>query len=87
MPKKELGTIFHSLPQVLEFCDTAMWIEGGMLKEYGDIKKVCNDYAEYIDYYNSLSANEKQNERTAKFEKRIIDNPKKSFLSKIFRNI
>ena len=51
---KTIVFISHSLPQVRDFCDTAMWIEGGMLKEYGNITEVCNHYAEYVDYYLSL---------------------------------
>ena len=26
-----------------------MWIEGGRLKEYGDVEEVCDEYAEYVD--------------------------------------
>ncbi len=84
---KTIVFISHSLVQVREFCDTAMWIEGGMLKEYGDIESVCDHYAEYVDYYNSLSNADKKKERDSKFEKRLIKKEKKkSWLSKIFRS-
>ena len=69
---KTIIFISHSLPQVRDFCDTAMWIEGGMLKEYGEINEVCDHYAEYVDYYNKLSNEDKKKERDAKFSKRII---------------
>lgn len=86
--KKEGKTIVfisHSLPQVRDFCDTAMWIEGGMLKEYGEINEVCDHYATYVDYYNSLDNESKKKERDLKFEKRIIpNNHKKGFFSKLF---
>ncbi len=82
---KTIVFISHSLTQVREFCDTAMWIEGGMLKEYGDITEVCDDYAEYVDYYNSLTDSQKKQERDTKFEKRIIvSEKKKGFLSRLF---
>lgn len=82
---KTIVFISHSLPQVRDFCDTAMWIEGGMLKEYGKIDEVCDHYAEYVDYYNSLDNNGKKKERDDKFEKRIIPNTKKKgFFNKIF---
>ena len=67
--KKEGKTIVfisHSLPQVRDFCDTAMWIEGGMLKEYGEINEVCDHYATYVDYYNSLDNESKKKERDLK---------------------
>lgn len=86
--KKEGKTIVfisHSLPQVRDFCDTAMWIEGGILKEYGEINEICDHYTAYVDYYNSLDNESKKKERDSKFEKRIIpNNHKKGFFSKIF---
>ncbi|MDE6953960.1 MAG: ATP-binding cassette domain-containing protein [Erysipelotrichales bacterium] len=82
---KTIVFISHSLPQVQDFCDTAMWIEGGMLKEYGDIDSVCEHYAEYVDYYNGLSNDAKKKERDMKFEKRLISNDlKKGLFSKLF---
>lgn len=33
---KTIVFISHSLPQVRGFCQKAMWIEGGRLKEYGE---------------------------------------------------
>lgn len=73
--KKEGKTIIfisHSLPQVRGFCEKAMWIEGGMLKEYGDVNEVCDHYGEYVDYYNSLTAKEKTQIRDRKFEKELL---------------
>lgn len=82
---KTIIFISHSLPQVRSFCDKAMWIEGGMLKEYGDINEVCNHYSEYVDYYNGLSNTEKKAERDAKFAKRIIPERRhRSLFKKIF---
>ncbi len=82
---KTIIFISHSLPQVRDFCDTAMWIEGGMLKEYDDINIVCDHYAEYVDYYNALSNEEKKKERDEKFAKRVLPNNKKNgLLSRIF---
>lgn len=82
---KTIVFISHSLPQVRDFCDTAMWIEGGMLKEYGEINEVCDHYAEYVDYYNKLSNEDKKKERDTKFEKRVIrEVGKRSLFKKIF---
>lgn len=82
---KTIIFISHSLPQVRDFCDTAIWIEGGVLKEYGDINEVCDHYAKYVDYYNSLDNAGKKKERDNKFEKRIIPNVKKrNLIQRIF---
>lgn len=84
---KTIIFISHSLPQVRKFCQTAMWIEGGMLKEYGDVNEVCDHYGEYVDYYNSLSGKEKTKIRERKFEKRIVQNPQIGFWEKVIDRI
>lgn len=81
---KTIVFISHSLPQVCEFCDTAMWLEGGKMKEYGAIEEVCNHYAEYIESYNKLTKAEKKAERDEKFKERIIKNRKVGFFDKLF---
>ncbi len=84
---KTIVFISHNLTQVREFCDSAMWIEGGMLREYGDIDEVCDHYADYVEYYNALPAKEKKEERDRKFAKRIIKESKQSFGDKFFSAI
>lgn len=85
---KEEGKTFifisHSLPQVRNFCDTAMWLEGGHLREMGDIETVCDHYAEYVDHYNSLPQKEKNKERDAKFKARVIENRKLSWTERLW---
>ncbi|OUC51527.1 transposase [Eggerthia catenaformis] len=84
---KTIVFISHNLKQVRDFCDSAMWIEGGMLKEYGPIDEVCDHYAEYVDYYNSLDTKEKKKEREKKFEKRMIAHSKMTLGDKFFAAI
>ena len=74
---KTIVFISHSLSQVRNFCDTAMWIEGGVLQEYGEVNEICDKYAEYVDAYNALSNAEKKKMRDDKFEKRIISKTQK----------
>lgn len=81
---KTIVFISHSLNQVREFCDTALWLEGGQLKEYGDIEEVCDHYGEYVEYYRSLTKAEKRAERESKFKGRIIKNKKVSIFDRLF---
>ena len=84
--KKEGKTIIfisHTLSQVRSFCDTAMWIEGGLLKEYGEINEVCDHYAAYVDYYNGLSNEQKKQERDIKLAKRVIMSESKGLFNRI----
>lgn len=76
---KTIFFVSHALSQVQEFCHTGMWIEGGELKEIGDIATVCEHYAAYVDEYNALSDAEKKKQRDEKFKKRIIKDGKKRF--------
>ncbi len=81
---KTIIFVSHSLAQVRSFCTKALWIEGGVLQEYGDIEEVCNHYSEYVDYYNSLSEAEKKKIRDDKFAKRVLDK-KPSLFDKLFK--
>ena len=56
---------------------------GGRLKEYGDVEEVCDEYAEYVDFYNSLKKKEKKKLNDEKFESRIVQNPKIGFWEKL----
>ena len=84
---KTIIFISHNLRQVRQFCDSAMWIEGGMLREYGDIDEVCDHYADYVEYYNHLSAKEKRKVRDEKFAKRVIPNSRRTLGDKLFAAI
>lgn len=84
--KKEGKTIVfisHALPQVREFCDTALWIEGGEVREYGKVDTVCDHYSEYVEYLNSLNAQQKKEENDKKFQKRLIVDKKDGFWDKL----
>lgn len=80
---KTIFFISHSLSQVREFCKTGMWIEGGELVEMGDIDKVCDDYAEYVEFMDAMTKKQKKKFLEEKFEKRLIEpKPKKKWFSK-----
>lgn len=81
---KTIVFISHSLPQVRDFCDSALWLEGGQLREYGEINEVCDHYAEYVEYYNGLSDADKKNLLNEKFRKRIIKDKKVSLIDRLF---
>lgn len=68
---KTIVFISHSLPQMKKFCDTAIWIEGGILKEYGTIGKVSKNYETFVKEYQEMSKEEKEVVNHAKYNKRI----------------
>lgn len=81
---KTIIFISHTLEQVKAFCDTAMWIEAGELKEYGEVNEVSDHYSQYIAEYNKLTAKEKKDVNEKKFKKRIIESRKKKWFMQKF---
>lgn len=69
---KTIIFISHSLPQVKSFCDTAMWIEGGEMKNYGDIQSVSEEYSKFIEEYNAMSIADKKKFNDERFKRRIV---------------
>lgn len=61
-----------------------MWLEGGKLREYGDIESVCDHYAEYVEQFNKMKPLEKRKVLDAKFKERIIRNRKVSIIDRMF---
>ena len=46
-------------------------------------EEVCDEYAEYVDFYNSLKKKEKKKLNDEKFASRIVQNPKIGFWEKL----
>ena len=69
---KTIFFVSHSLNQVKNFCNKGLWIEGGKLREYGDVNTVAKNYSDYINEYNEKSDEEKKKQREAVFNERII---------------
>lgn len=83
---KEKGkTIFfisHSIGQVKEFCQKALWLEAGEIKAYGLIEEVVPQYEEFIKNYNKMTQEEKKqfsqkiNERRSRLQHEPIPTDK-----------
>jgi len=67
---KEQGkTVFfvsHSLSQIREFCEEAMWFEYGILKAHGKVEEVLPMYQRFLSDYNKMDrqAREKYKKET-----------------------
>jgi teichoic acid transport system ATP-binding protein len=57
---KTIFFISHSMTQVKSFCDTAMWLEYGEIKDYGDIDDVIPEYEEFLAEFKAMSAEQKK---------------------------
>ena len=81
---KTIIFISHSMQQMRNFCDDCIWLEGGQLREYGDISTVADHYEEYVESLNAMTPSEKQKENKRKFEKRILKNKKVTLFDRLF---
>jgi teichoic acid transport system ATP-binding protein len=71
--KRRGKTIFfvsHSLKQVEQFCDKALWIEYGELKDYGLIADVLPKYEKFLKDYKAMSDLEKKKYREEVIKRR-----------------
>jgi teichoic acid transport system ATP-binding protein len=73
---KERGkTIFfisHSIGQVKEFCQKALWLEAGEIKDYGLVEVIVPKYEQWVREFNKMSKEEKKNFNRQLMEKRSI---------------
>ena len=61
--KEENKTIFfvsHNIRQVKEFCTKIAWIEGGKLKEFGELDDVLPNYEKFLKEFKKKSKNEQK---------------------------
>lgn len=61
---KELGkTIFfvsHSMGQIKEFCEKALWLEYGEIKQFGTVAEVLPKYEEFLKNYKAMTKEEQK---------------------------
>ena len=72
---KEQGkTIFfvsHNLREVRNFCTKVAWIEGGRLKEYGDVNEVLDKYEAFIKEYKAWDVKKQAEFRDTLLQQRL----------------
>ncbi len=56
---KTIFFVSHALGQVEEFTDKTIWIQYGELREYGETKKVLQDYKDWTAWYNKMAQKDK----------------------------
>lgn len=70
--KKQGKTIFfisHSIGQMKRFCDKALWLEYGEVKDYGLIEDVMPKYERFLKDYKKMSLAEKKQFRDEAIKK------------------
>ena len=72
---KEKGkTIFfisHSTAQVQQFCEKAIWMHYGEVKEIGNSTEVIKNYQKFVKWFNSLTNKQKKDYKEEYLQKQI----------------
>lgn len=66
---KTIFFVSHSMPQVEEFCEKAIWLEYGEIKAYGPVKEVLPQYKEFLKRYKVMTKEEQKKFREQVMEK------------------
>ena len=57
---KTIIFVSHSMGQIRDFCDRALWLEAGQIKMDGSADDVVGEYGDFISYYNRLNPQKKK---------------------------
>lgn len=67
---KTMFFISHSIGQMKQFCQKALWLEYGELKAYGPIEEVMPQYEKFLKDYKAMTKKEQKKYRETQMKKR-----------------
>lgn len=68
---KTMFFVSHSIGQMKQFCEKVLWLEYGVLKEFGDADVVLENYDAFLKDYAKMSKEEKKKHRDEGMAKRL----------------
>lgn len=74
---KTMIFVSHSIGQMKQFCDKILWLEFGMVKDFGLVNEVIPKYERFLNHWKKMGKQERNNYRTAVLEHQreiLIDN-------------
>lgn len=60
---KTIVFVSHSIAQVRSFCTKVLWLEYGVIREYGDSKEVLDNYGKFLTRYKRWTPEERKEYR------------------------
>lgn len=57
---KTMFFVSHSLSQMKQFCEKVLWLEYGVVKEFGPAEEVLKNYGDFLNNYSKLSKAEQK---------------------------
>lgn len=55
---KTIFFVSHATGQIRQFCNKAVWVQYGEMKQFGEMKDVVKNYAEFVNQYKNLTKDE-----------------------------
>jgi teichoic acid transport system ATP-binding protein len=52
--------VSHSISQMKQFCDKILWLEYGMVKDFGPVDEIMPKYEQFLKQYKKMTKKEKE---------------------------
>lgn len=69
---KTMIFVSHSIGQMKQFCDKALWLEFGQVKQYGPAEEIIPQYEDFINKYKKMTKKEKAKYRKAALNEKVL---------------
>ncbi len=66
---KTMIFVSHSIGQMKQFCDKILWLEYGMVKDFGTVEKIIPKYEEFLNTFKKMNKKEKEKYRLDALER------------------
>lgn len=58
--EKTMIFVSHSIGQMKQFCDKILWLEFGMIKEYGPVEDIIPQYEKFLSIWQKMSKDDRE---------------------------
>lgn len=66
---KTMIFVSHSIGQMKQFCDKILWLEFGMVKDFGEVNEVIPKYEDFINKWKKMSNEEREHYKNEAYKK------------------
>lgn len=68
---KTMIFVSHSISQMKQFCDKILWLEYGMVKDYGTVEEVLPKYEGFLSKWKAMENKEREAYKSAAYKKQL----------------
>lgn len=72
---KTMIFVSHSLGQMRQFCDKILWLEYGMVKQYGPVNDVLSQYESFLNRWQKMSKEKREayRHKALTYQKKVLE--------------